>query len=117
MPLAQHHVDPVDAARPLDRALGDHHEPLHRLALDGDRVANLERSLDAARRECGQRLVVDALEQVEVGQQLDHSAPARYSCTKLTAIDPSPTAEATRFIDWLRTSPATNRPGMVVSSR
>ena len=39
------------------------------------------------------------------------------ACTKLTAIDPSPTADATRFTEPLRTSPAANTPGRLVSSR
>ena len=50
-------------------------------------------------------------------EHLAHTAAPRYSWTKDTAIEPSPTAEATRFIDSLRTSPATNTPGMLVSSR
>ena len=33
----------------------------------------------------------------------------------MTAIAPSPTAEATRFADSDRTSPATNTPGTLVS--
>src|SRR5438093_1100801 len=41
----------------------------------------------------------------------------RYSCTNLTAIAPSPTAEATRLIESDRTSPAANMPGRLVSSR
>ena len=39
------------------------------------------------------------------------------ACTKLTAMDPSPTAEATRFAEPLRTSPAAKTPGRLVSSR
>lgn len=39
------------------------------------------------------------------------------ACTKLTTMDPSPTADATRFTDPLRTSPAANTPGRLVSSR
>jgi hypothetical protein len=35
---------------------------------------------------------------------------------KCTAIEPSPTAEATRLIDWCLTSPAANRPGTDASS-
>ena len=69
------------------------------------------------RGERRERVAVDALEEVELLEHLDHTAAARYSCTKCTAIEPSPTAEATRFIDSLRTSPATNTPGMLVSSR
>ena len=42
---------------------------------------------------------------------------SRYSCTRRTAMAASPTAEATRLIDPLRTSPAANTPGRLVSSR
>ena len=38
------------------------------------------------------------------------------SCTRRTAIEPSPTAEATRLIEPLRTSPTANMPGRLVSS-
>jgi hypothetical protein len=41
----------------------------------------------------------------------------RYSCTNWTAIAPSPTAEATRFTDPERTSPAAKTPGRLVSNR
>ena len=44
------------------------------------------------------------------------SVVPRYWCTSWTAIEPSPTAPATRLIDWWRTSPATNTPGRLVSS-
>src|SRR5215469_13194138 len=40
----------------------------------------------------------------------------RCSLTNRIAIDPSPTAEATRFTEPLRTSPAANTPGVLVSS-
>jgi hypothetical protein len=40
---------------------------------------------------------------------------ARYSCARRTTMDPSPTAEATRFIAPARTSPAANTPGTLVS--
>ena len=40
-----------------------------------------------------------------------------WACTKLTDFDPSPTADATRFTEPLRTSPAANTPGRLVSSR
>ena len=36
---------------------------------------------------------------------------ARCSCTDRTALEPSPTAAATRFIEPLRTSPTANTPG------
>src|SRR5215207_1733838 len=44
-------------------------------------------------------------------------SPARYWWTSLTAIAPSPTAEAQRLIEPERTSPAANTPGMLVSSK
>src|SRR5206468_4890615 len=44
-----------------------------------------------------------------------HVSP-KYSCARRTTIEPSPTAEATRFIAPDRTSPAANTPGMLVSS-
>ena len=40
---------------------------------------------------------------------------ARYSWTSRTTIDPSPTADATRFMAPARTSPAANTPGTLVS--
>ena len=43
-------------------------------------------------------------------------ASARYSWISETAIEPSPTALATRLIERARTSPATNTPGTLVSS-
>src|SRR5262249_37243037 len=48
-----------------------------------------------------------------------HGAPtsARYWWIKETAIDPSPTPEATRLIEPWRTSPATKMPGALVSRR
>jgi hypothetical protein len=46
-----------------------------------------------------------------------HYISLRYSCTNWKAIAPSPTAEATRFTDPERTSPAANTPGRLVSSR
>jgi hypothetical protein len=42
-------------------------------------------------------------------------ALARYWWTNLTAMDPSPTAEATRLIEPLRASPAANTPGRLAS--
>ena len=109
--------DAVDAARPLDPALDDDHEALVRAALGEQQLADAQVLLAPLRGERREHVVVDALEEVELLEHLDHTAAARYSCTKCTAIEPSPTAEATRFIDSLRTSPATNTPGMLVSSR
>ena len=47
----------------------------------------------------------------------DGHTVSRYRCTLLTELEPSPTADATRFIDDRRTSPAANTPGTLVSSR
>ena len=115
--LAQDDVDAVDAARPLDVALDDTEKRscVPPSVKSGSPTARC--SSRAFRGERREHVGVDALEEVELLEHLDHTAAARYSCTKCTAIEPSPTAEATRFIDSLRTSPATNTPGMLVSSR
>ena len=42
-------------------------------------------------------------------------SPSRYRCTSITAIAPSPTADATRLAESERASPATNTPGTLVS--
>src|SRR3954464_15946900 len=42
---------------------------------------------------------------------------ARCLCTNCTAMEPSPTAAAQRFVEPERTSPAAKMPGTVVSSR
>ena len=42
---------------------------------------------------------------------------AKYSCTYLIAIEPSPTADATRFIAPALTSPAAKIPGEHVSNK
>src|SRR5262249_22765313 len=67
-------------------------------------------------------VVVEAVEQVDGaqvggGEVRGRHACARYSWISETAIEPSPTALATRLIERARTSPATNTPGTVVSSR
>ena len=41
---------------------------------------------------------------------------ARWSCTERTALDPSPTAAATRLSEPWRTSPTANTPGTDVSN-
>src|SRR5262249_29022763 len=46
----------------------------------------------------------------------EHHRLSRYRCTRCTAMAPSPTAEATRFIVERRASPATKTPGRLVSS-
>src|SRR5262245_29402705 len=58
---------------------------------------------------------VEEVDRPQVGGG-DH-ASARYWWMSETAIEPSPTALATRLIERARTSPATNTPGTVVSSR
>ena len=44
-----------------------------------------------------------------------HHLISRYRCTSMTAMAPSPTAEATRLADSARASPATNTPGILLS--
>ena len=61
-------------------------------------------------------LVGQLLEQVHAPQFGLNGHSARYSWISETAIEPSPTALATRLIERARTSPATNTPGTVVSS-
>jgi hypothetical protein len=48
---------------------------------------------------------------------LSHYTSLKYWWTKLMDIDPSPTADVTRFIAPARTSPAAKMPGELVSSR
>ena len=62
--------------------------------------------------------VVEEVDRAQVGRaegRLAH-ASARYSWMSDTAIEPSPTALATRLIERARTSPATSTPGTLVSS-
>src|SRR3712207_9510757 len=75
-----------------------------------------EGDLDAAGGEVGQVVLVDLVEQRDRPQlrRGDHVV-ARYWCTRWIAMAPSPTAEATRFIESSRTSPAANTPGVLVS--
>src|SRR5204863_8734135 len=64
-------------------------------------------------------LVRELAEEVDGAQFGDRGvghASARYSWMSDTAIEPSPTAEATRLMERARTSPATNTPGTLVSS-
>ena len=49
-------------------------------------------------------------------QPSNHISP-KYLCTKLIAIEPSPTAEATRFMAPARTSPAAKMPAQLVSNK
>src|SRR5205814_1018822 len=105
----------------LHRALEHEVHRLRVLTLLGDHVARAEL---ADLRDGGppsELLVVELVEQIDRPQVGDGDggrahALARYSWISDTAIDPSPTALATRLIDRARTSPATNTPGTLVSS-
>src|SRR4029077_682483 len=65
----------------------------------------------------GDQLVVgEPVEDERAPQVVDvHQIVARQRGRRYTYIAPSPTADATRFIDSSRTSPAENTPGMLVS--
>ena len=136
-------VPGLEPARPLARVLHrhDHDRRLAAgatdeldVALDQDppevgRLALVEQLLAVAECDVRRPPRTERLEPV-VGEFLEQeqlravlrvpSAPlqivARYRCTKYTDIAPSPTAEATRFIESRRTSPAANTPGTLVSS-
>ena len=67
----------------------------------------------------GELLVVKVVEEVDSAQLVERDrahAIARYWWISETAIEPSPTALATRLIERARTSPATKIPGTLVSS-
>ena len=93
------------------------------LALLGDHLARR----DVARVRDGgplrELLVGELVEEVDRAQLVEGDrrrgrvahASTRYSWISETAIEPSPTAEATRLIERARTSPATKTPGIVVS--
>lgn len=57
----------------------------------------------------------DAVVVEPVGQLILAVAGLQRGCTRVTAIAPSPTAEATRFTDSARASPATKTPGRLDS--
>src|SRR6202044_2509332 len=102
-------------------ALDQHVEAAGGLALGEDRAGRDD--LDAPLlAQPGDLLVGELLEQEERAQLFRvargyrcHDKVSRYRCTNITAIAPSPTAEATRLADSARTSPATNTPGALVS--
>ena len=91
-------------------------EAVRRIALGDDVAARGHRHLVGVLGDPRQLLLVEGLEQ-EQGPQVHLRAhcSARYRCTSVTAIAPSPTAEATRLTDSDRTSPATNTPGTLDS--
>src|SRR5665213_942303 len=53
---------------------------------------------------------------ISITPNFNHISP-KYLCTKLIAMEPSPTAEATRFMAPARTSPAAKIPAQLVSRR
>ena len=87
----------------------------------GDHLVGFDVTGTGHREPLGELNVTEVVEQVNLAQLLkpDRSvghASTRYSWISEMAIDPSPTALATRLIERARTSPATNTPGTVVSS-
>ena len=108
--------------RGLQLPLEQEQEPARAVALpdqhvSGDRPERLGRLGPHA-----QLLVVEVVEEVDGtqvgdGELRSRHACARYSWMSETAIEPSPTALATRLIDRARTSPATKTPGTEVSRR
>ena len=103
----------------LQLALEHEMERRHQHALLGHRLPRLDLAQLGGLGPALELIVVEALEQVDPAQLLDARvahALARYSCMSETAIEPSPTALATRLIERARTSPATNTPGTLVSS-
>ena len=92
-------------------------------ALLGQQLAGLVvGSAGATAAHSREPIVVEVVEEVDGAQVGDGDgggrahACARYSWMSETAIEPSPTALATRLIERARTSPATKTPGTLVSS-
>src|SRR6476620_9338746 len=118
-----HDVVPAGALGHHQFTVDQHVEARRRLTLDADgtRFVGGDVAVFAQRR---QLLVAQLFEKEQrpelVGKALvahhrSSQASAKYRCTNITAIDPSPTAAATRLADSARTSPATNTPGTLVS--
>src|SRR4029079_4503681 len=77
-----------------------------------------DRDLITDSHQLGQLLLAETFGEKRVVKVVgDGHMVSRYMCTRLTAVEPSPTADATRFIDARRTSPAANTPGRLVSNR
>ena len=97
----------------LEQAL----EALDLGALLGQQLAGLVAAALGHRRPLREPIVVEVVEEVDGAQVGDGDgggrahACARYSWMSETAIEPSPTALATRLIERARTSPATKTPG------
>src|SRR5205823_3032630 len=100
-----------------------HPEAAGRVALAADVLAGGEVDHVGVLADPGQLILVEGLEEEEPAQGCwvqfrTFGRRHRFSnqrCTRLTAIAPSPTAEATRFTDPPRTSPTANTPGREVS--
>src|SRR5262249_9302165 len=107
---------PVDQEHRLEVALEQEPQAARRLALLDHALALFERAVLGGRAPAVQLGVVDAVEEIDAAQLVDRHGAARYSWMSETAIEPSPTALATRLIERERTSPATNTPGTLVSS-
>ena len=101
--VARGFLAPVDLAEGLRRALQEQIHAAVGAALFGDQLAGAAVAQLGVLRELGEVLVVDPLEQVDPPQLGDASggscAVARYSWIRDTAIEPSPTALATRLIE------------------
>ena len=109
----------ADVDRGLELALEQQPPEPRLIAAAEDVLADVVRPLGAVACELLEPLVRQVGEYGDpaelAGLQGRHES-LRYLCTSSTAIEPSPTAEATRLIDWSRTSPAAKTPGMLVSS-
>src|SRR5262249_29465452 len=122
-PLATHTLGAsVVADHRLRFALEQQHQARGLLILLGDHGSGRHAPRARERYPLGERIVVEVVEEIDRAEllELDWSVVAhpstRYSWISDTAIEPSPTALATRLIERARTSPATNTPGTEVSS-
>src|SRR6185437_9197457 len=103
--------------RQFQFTIEQHPEGIRELTLAEENLPHWECHFRAQSRE-GMKLLVGELLEQEGGSEIvnKHHSLSRYLCTRCTAIAPSPTAEATRFIEERRTSPATKTPGRLVSN-
>src|SRR6266513_631719 len=95
-----------------------HHHPIHVANAHGCRCTHCAPIFthSAHSRRSGSLMVVMAERWLQLPLDIIHIV-FKYSCTNWTAIDPSPTAEATRLTEPERTSPAANTPGRLVSNK
>ena len=108
----------ADESAHHQRAAEQHVEALGRVALFDEVVSRRDVDGLGVLGEPRQLRVIEVFEQEQRAQLAGVRAihcSSKYRCTRVTAIAPSPTAEATRFTDSDRTSPATNTPGMLAS--